>query len=72
MPDGGTVGDDAWQRFVGNKITAGRQADMVLVMLDTDLNVYWTSTDETSKGTLPAVAVGLSLMNITPYSTSTP
>ncbi len=63
---------NAWQRFVGNKTAAGRQADMVLVMLDTDLNVYWTSADETSKGTLPAVAVGLSLMNITPYSTSTP
>lgn len=63
---------NAWQRVVANKTAAGREGDLVFVMLDSNLDVYWTSSDETSKGTLPSVAIGLSLMNITPYASSTP
>ena len=59
-----------WNRVVHDRIESGRSADLVLTMTDKNLNVYWTSTNQTSKSTLVSVAIGLSLMKITPYYSS--
>lgn len=57
----------AFTAVVENKIKAGRAADLTFTMLDQDLNPYWASTDEASQSTLVSVAIGLSLMKISPY-----
>ncbi len=63
---------NAWQKVVQNKADAGREDDLVFVMLNSNLDVYWATSHETSKGTLPSVAIGLSLMKITPHAGDTP
>ncbi len=57
----------AFTAVVENKIKAGRPSDLTFTMLDHDLNPYWASTDEASQSTLGSVAIGLSLMRISPY-----
>ncbi len=63
---------NAWQQVVQSKVDAGDEGDLQFVMLDSDLDVYWASNNKTSKGTLPVVAIGLSLMEITPYDGDLP
>ncbi len=57
----------AWSRVVRDRTIAGQQDDLTLTMCTPDLEAYWSSGDQTSKSSLVAAAIGMTLIRLTPY-----